>query len=115
MDMISALPPGSRKDPGWRLWEQVTHEFTPLAGFHWPANRDTWHRTNADFSRSQLALSWRACAGRGAESQWLILGCFPSPRSAAQRTIKAMRHRPAWELEGAALSNHGAQEGVFAA
>lgn len=23
MDMISAFPPGPRKDPGWRLWEQL--------------------------------------------------------------------------------------------
>jgi hypothetical protein len=31
MDMISAFPPGPRKDPGWRLWEQVTHKYSPAA------------------------------------------------------------------------------------
>lgn len=30
------------------------------------------------------------------ESQWLILGCLPSPTVAARKTIKAMRHRPRW-------------------
>jgi hypothetical protein len=62
-----------------------------------------------------MALSWRASAGLVAKSQRLILGCFPSPTVAAQRTIKAMRHRPARELEGAALSDEGAEEGVLAA
>jgi hypothetical protein len=28
MDMISARPPGPRKDPGWRLWEQVTEAYS---------------------------------------------------------------------------------------
>jgi len=61
MDMISAFPPGPRKDPGWRLWEQVTHKYTPAADSQVPANKDTWHRSNTDLGRSQESKG--RCAG----------------------------------------------------
>jgi hypothetical protein len=37
-----------------------------------------------------LPSIWRGVALAVARSQWLILGCFPSPTVAARRTIKAL-------------------------
>jgi hypothetical protein len=61
--------------------------------------------------------SWTRVALVVAKSSGLMLDCLPSRPVAARRPIKrcAIVSLGAYGLEGAALSDHGAQEGVFAA
>ena len=67
------------------------------------------HRRAVHIHSQQFEVALRAMTtGRGdprGTQQW----------KRVRRLVLANANRPAWELEGAALSDHGAEEGVFAA